>query len=198
MVASGGIGGHLDEVCDDGYAYGGVAYRNQLPVCWSKKTKYSPAQLRAKVTGIMMHEYMHHAQRELTTDKSFALPNYYARRKMGPKWMVEGTAEVAKNPGLAGLVKRAGESSKPLRSMREHGSMKSWKEYTVAHLAAQILADRSGEQAMFNYWRYIGQRRNWESAFKAAFGMGLGDFERQFEVLRRDSSKAAAFVRSKS
>jgi hypothetical protein len=186
-----------------------VAYRNQLLVCWPRQTKSSPARLRSKVTGIMVHEYMHHAQRELTNDKSFTLPNYYARPKMGPKWMVEGTAEVvqhawlisrggAKNPGLGGLVERAGESRKPLRSMREHGSMKSWKEYSVAHLAAQLLADRFGEQAMFNYWRYVGQGRNWESAFKAAFGIGLGDFERQFETLRYDSSKAGAFVHAKS
>lgn len=207
--SSGGIAKGLNKACNQGHSYGGVAYRNQLLVCWPKPKSLDRKWQRktsAIVTGIMVHEYMHHAQRELTNDKFFASRNYYARRKMGPAWMVEGTAEVVqfdwlvrrggiKDPGVGGLITRASKSTKTLRSMHDYGSVKGGRQYTVAHLAAQLLAERHGERAMFTYWRQIGRGHNWEAAFQAAFKMRLSDYERLFETLRRDPAKATAFAR---
>ncbi|MDU8928648.1 hypothetical protein RXV86_14750 [Alisedimentitalea sp. MJ-SS2] len=208
----GGMSKFINRVCDEGYSYGGVAIINQLLVCWPTAKRFDAAwqkKTRRVITGIMVHEYMHHVQRELTNSKSFARRNYYARRSMGPKWMVEGTAEVAqldwlirhgglKNPGIGGYVNRAAKSAKSLRNMREHGALKGGDQYAVAHLAARLLAERNGAQSILNYWRYLGHGNNWETAFQKAFGMRLSDYERLFETLRRDRAKAAAFAAGRS
>lgn len=205
----GNMGRVVNKTCRGGRSYGGVAIINQLLVCWPDTDRFDAAwqkKTRRVVTGIMVHEYMHHVQRELTNSKSFARRNYYARRPMGPKWMVEGTAEVAqldwlvqrgglKQPGLAGLMKRASHSTKTLRSMHDHGAVKGGKQYAVAHLAAHLLVERYGRKASFNYWRYVGQGQNWEAAFLRAFGIRLSEYERMFETLRRSPGQAAAFAR---
>lgn len=187
--------------------YGGQAYRNQLLICWPVSKSYDSSWYRGVypiVSAIMAHEYMHHVQRELTNDK-ISSGSYSSRRKMGPAWMVEGAAEVAENnwrvtklgvkrKSLVEMQAYASENRKPLGGMHSYGTVKDAKQYRVAFLAVYLLAERSGEQAVLNYWRYIGQGKSWEAAFKAAFGLSLNSFTNQFERMRSDPTAARAFI----
>lgn len=188
--------------------FGGQAYRDQLLICWPT-TENHDNQWRRKtspiVTSIMIHEFMHHVQRELGNEKFSGRRLSRDRRKLGPAWMVEGTAELAeyrwrvKRGGLPRmsiqkLQKDARESAKSLRAMHGDRTVKGGKQYRIARFAAYLLAERFGEKAIFDYWRYIGQGRTWERSFEMAFGMKLSTYQSQFEAFRVDANKAAAFA----
>lgn len=199
---------YVSEVCESpSIRYGGQAYRDQLLICWPQTGRYDAAwrkKVSPIVASIMAHEYMHHVQRELANDKVRG-GGSRTRTKRGPAWMVEGSAELAAyrwraTRGVAGrkslqaLQKYARESRKGLRAMHGHGTVKGYDQYQIAMFAVFLLAERHGEKAVLNYWRYIGQGKSWEAAFKAAFGVSLGNYSSLFETLRSDPVRAAAFI----
>lgn len=198
---------HVSEICDTpSIRYGGQAYRNQLLICWPHAARYDAAwqkKVTPVVSAVMAHEYMHHVQRELANDK-VSSSGYRSRSKRGPAWMVEGSAELAEyrwrgkrygvRKSLQALQEPARESSKGLRGMQSHGAVKGRDQYKIAMFAVYLLAERFGEDKVLDYWRYIGQGKSWEAAFKASFGLSLGDYMTRFETLRADPAAAAAFI----
>jgi len=191
-------------------SYGGQAYLEQLLICWPLKAHYDGAwanKARRIVGSIMAHEFMHHIQRELAHEKVLN-SNYSPRRRLGPAWMVEGGAELGeynwrirrggyRKLSLQELQKPARENSKGLRGMQNYGTVKGGEQYLTARFAVYLLAGRFGEEAVLNYWRYLGQGKSWEPAFRAAFGMPLGEYSSEFEALRRDPALAQAFMAGK-
>ena len=73
-------------------------------------------------------------------------------------------------------------------------NVKGRKDYHTARFAVWLLAQRFGEEKVIDYWRLLGQGKNWEAAFKTAFGMSMGQYSKLFDSLRRDPAKAAAFI----
>ncbi len=210
-VSFGRMSSTVSRVCaSPSIRFGGQAYRDQLLICWPITKQYNSTWQREVgliVTSIMVHEYMHHVQRELSNGKSAAKRSSPSRVRRGPAWMVEGTAELVeyrwrsgrtgKRMSLNSLQKEARESQKSLRAMHGHGTVKDASQYRIARFAAYLLEERFGEKAMFNYWRYIGQGRSWDRSFELAFGMKLSAYQNQFQVYRVDAAKAAAFAAGK-
>ncbi|EBA15829.1 hypothetical protein RSK20926_14399 [Roseobacter sp. SK209-2-6] len=204
----GGMSSSISRICrTPSLGYGGQAYRDQLLICWKHRSRYDQAwykKVSRMVSSIMAHEYMHHLQRELTNDKIWKA-NYRSQAKMGPLWMVEGGAELAeynwriKRGGgkvlpFNTLMKPAAKSAKNLRAMQRWQSIRGREEYATSRFAVYLLARRFGEEAIIDYWRYLGQGNSWEAAFKAAFGMSMGEYYQKFETVRRNSKLAAAFA----
>lgn len=190
--------------------YGGQAYRDQLLLCWRAVGRNDAAwekKVYLTVSSIMVHEYMHHVQRELSNEKHSPNRSSSGRSKRGPAWMVEGTAEIieyrwriaktGKRLSITALQKEARSSQKSLRAMHGHGTVKDARQYQIALFAAYLLEERFGVEAVFNYWRYIGQGRSWDRAFEAAFGMKMSTYQDLFQTLRVDPAKAAAFANGK-
>jgi hypothetical protein len=206
----GGVKKVIEDICGElQNRYGGVAYQNQLLLCWPHSKSYGAAwfnKVKPWVAGIMAHEYMHHIQRELGNVKADGGYGSRNRRILGPLWMVEGTAEVVqqdfltrqmriKMPSLSKLQKKSMVIQKPLSNMKNSGSMSSYKEYQVAHFAVHLLSERYGKAKMFEYWRAIGQGNNWEKAFQKTYGMSLRQYEAMYETLRRDAGAAGRFAK---
>lgn len=198
---------HVTDNCDSpSLRYGGQAYRNQLLLCWPVAKQYDKgwySKVYPVVSSIMAHEYMHHVQRELANDKVSTGANR-SQAKRGPAWMTEGTAELVearwrraklgKGKSFAELQKAAHDHPKTLGGMHGWGSVKDVHQYRVAHFAAHLLAERYGDQAIMNYWRYIGQGQSWDGAFRAAFGESLSAFSSRFETLRHNTAQAKAYA----
>lgn len=190
--------------------YSGIAYLDQLLICWKRMPRYDQAwhkKVYPKISAIMAHEYMHHLQRELTNSKVWK-SSYRSQRKMGPAWMVEGGAEVAeydwrttrggyRKLSLQELLKPAAKSKKGLRAMQEHRSVKGAEQYLTARFAVYLLSRRYGDQAVLDYWRYVGQGKSWEAAFRNAFGLSIGSYYTEFETMRRNPELASAFLAGK-
>ena len=195
----------ISQVCETSGRYvNGQALFDQLLICWPEVRKYDAAwgrKIRAAVTSVMAHEYMHHIQYELANFKN----GYYGRWKIGPNWMVEGGAELgaynwgikrggARRLSLLELQKPARENSITLRDLAAARGAWGRQHYETARFAVWLLAKRFGEDRVITYWRLIGQGKSWAGAFKSAFGMSLGQYSKLFEKLRRDPAQAAAFI----
>lgn len=203
--------GTADEMCLGVERMRGSAYRNRIALCM-------PPDHQAAITSyevwhsryqyVMLHEYMHHVQREMIYDK---VPESADEpRRMGPGWMVEGTAYLAEIKARAGssrevslpmisaLRARDAEDPLTLASIRKKSTVRSDAEYAGSNLAVATLAQRYGEEQVIVFWREVGETDDWNEAFKRAFGMPIFEFEALFEELRDDQVKLLAFAGGKA
>ena len=58
----------------------------------------------------------------------------------------------------------------------------------LGYLAVELLAQRAGEDALFEYYRVLPSAASWRDAFRTAFGMSADDFYRAFERYRRETA----------
>ena len=82
-------------------------------------------------------------------------------------------------------LSRARQVARPLSTMATRGGFVGddhRNARAVAILAADWLADRAGDPAIFEYYRLLPDSRTWEDAFEAAFGIAIDDFYEAFEV----------------
>ena len=54
----------------------------------------------------------------------------------------------------------------------------------LSFLAADWLAQRAGEPALFEYYRLLPASDSWQDAFEGAFGMAIDDFYAAFAEYR--------------
>lgn len=59
-----------------------------------------------------------------------------------------------------------------------------WNARALSSIAGELLADRAGEPALFDYFRELPSSASWREAFEAAFGMSVEDFYEAFEAHR--------------
>lgn len=187
----------------------GSAYRNRIALCMPSGDQASVTSYeiwQGRYQYVMLHEYMHHVQREMSYDK---VPfDGEGRRPMGPSWMVEGSAYLAQIksregptrevsvPMLVSLQSRDAEDPVPLDFIRKKQSVRSDAEYSASNLAVALLALRFGEDRMVAFWRAVGEEDDWDAAFAAVYDMQMEDFEGLFEDMRHDLTKLMKFARA--
>lgn len=194
--------------CNKPFGVAGAAYLKFMYICWDNPHEADNAWLKRsrKWLGMMMaHEYMHLVQAELGGARSEGFHSNSLRARMGPAWLVEGSAEVVaarfgkralrlRAPGLAELHEWSLKSKKSLRGMRAHKTVSTSGDYDFAHYAVHVLTRISGEEALFTFWRRLNAGQNWEQAFKGAFGIALAEFETQVMELRKRPGTARAYI----
>lgn len=165
--------------------------------CFPEDSPERPNPLR--LGSIMAHEIFHQMQYDLS-DTRDDRPGVGPRR-LGPAWLVEGSAEVlellyvqallpADGEALFELQNPARRSRKTLSSLQAHGSVRDPGSYGVARFAAVLLARRHGVVGFINYFKGLGQGDSRTKAFERAFGQSMQDFEAEFEAVRRDFGAA--------
>ena len=138
---------------------------------------------------VLAHEYVHVLQHELA-----------AGAPWGPQWLSEGVAVYGEalqraliEQGLtanAGLAERRREEVAILANRDEIPALRSLERvadpaerihYRLGFLAADWLAQRTGAEALLDYYRRLPSAERWQAAFEAAFGLGVDDFYETFE-----------------
>ena len=194
--------------CNKPFGVAGAAYLKFMYICWDNPHQADSAWLKRsrKWLGMMMaHEYMHLVQAELGGARSEGFSGGSLRARMGPAWLVEGSAEVVaarfgkralrlRAPVLAELHDWSLKSKKSLHGMRAHKTVRTSGDYDFAHYAVHILTRISGEEALFTFWRRLGAGQSWDQAFEGAFGIGMADFEAQVMELRKRPGTARAYI----
>ena len=185
----------------------GAAYRHRIALCMPRMNQAAIRSYdiwKARYHWVMLHEYMHHVQREMSFDKTEAAWN--ERPRMGPAWMVEGSAYMAEIKARIGPTRevsppmvfslRAADSDDPipLDGIRKQNSVKSGAEYAASNLAVALLSLRFGEDRMIEFWRAAGELDDWPQAFEQAYGFPMTEFETMFEDLRADNARLAQFA----
>ena len=149
--------------------------------------------LKPACVSAIVHEYSHALQEHLATTAH-----------KSPAWLVEGVANrwsaqwhdargdwTYDNHRRATVIPQAQQTAVSLRSV-ESGAGLLIEEglghatYSLAHLAADHLAELAGDDALFAYWEQRPQWPDWGSAFEDAFGISSKLFYDAFEESRKD------------
>ncbi|MDC0658171.1 peptidoglycan-binding domain-containing protein [Leisingera sp. SS27] len=194
--------------CKNTFGVAGAAYLKFMYICWDNPHQADDAWLKRsrKWLGSMMaHEYMHLFQAELGGARSEGFNGRAVRARMGPAWLVEGSAEVVaarfgkkalrlRAPGLPELHQRSLKSQKSLNGMRAHKTVRTEGDYDLAHYAVHVLTRISGEEALFSFWRRLSTGQSWDQAFQGTFGLGMAEFEAQIMELRKRPGTERAYI----
>ncbi|SNS17539.1 hypothetical protein [Antarctobacter heliothermus] len=196
--------------CETEFGLGASASRDGLSFCGTTLALRTPAlgELYRMVLSVTMtHEVVHNVQRELSFDK---VPRWVndpdsVRPRMGPAWMVEGSAQVIEQafmeerygrfvPGLHAMRTLAAGSDLTLRQIRLAGEVREAAAYDVSAYGVAMLVERYGEETLFRYWRVVGETDNWFTAFEQVYGMTVEAFEALYVTLRDDKMAQREFL----
>jgi hypothetical protein len=196
--------------CETEFGLGASASRDGLSFCGSTLAQGEPllADLYRMVLSVtMVHEMVHNVQREFSYDKvaRWVRKSDTVRPRMGPAWMVEGTAQVVEYaymaerygrlvPGLRMMRQLAGGSDLTLQEIRLSGKVREAAAYDVSAYAVAMLVERYGEETLFRYWRAVGETDNWYTAFEQTYGMTVQSFEELYPMLRDDHMAQREFL----
>jgi hypothetical protein len=196
-----------DDLCVGVERVMGAAYRHRIAFCMPPEAQASLTSYdvwKARYHYVMLHEYMHHVQREMSFDKT--IMNFDDGPRMGPAWMVEGSAYMAQIKAREGGTRvvsapmlfalRALDREDPisLSRIRKQDRVASGAEYAASNLATALLSLRYGEESMVAFWRAVGELDDWDAAFEISYGLSLTGFEALFEDLRTDNAKLSQFA----
>ena len=67
--------------------------------------------------------------------------------------------------------------------------------YPLSALAGELLAERAGEAALFDYYRRLPGAESWDAAFQAAFGRSVAEFHAEFEAYRAQVTAPYSLIR---
>ena len=138
------------------------------------------------------HEYSHALQEHLATTAH-----------KSPAWLVEGVANrwsaqwhdargdwTYEGHHRVTIIPQAQQTAVSLRSMETYAGLLSEEEpghatYSLAHLAADHLAELAGDDALFTYWVQRSMWPSWQAAFEGMFGISAETFYDVFEDERK-------------
>ena len=141
------------------------------------------------------HELNHAQTADLSNSSLVAAYNEIPH--VGPVWLVEGTADFLAWQALSEggivpyeelrelFVENAGMIPESLKGMEtEAGFNSRLNSIDYSLLAAELLASRSGQSSLFDYYASLEQGTTWMGQFREIFGMTVGEFYDLFEQHR--------------
>ena len=172
--------------------YRGFAYGRNVFINTSESDKVP----RFFQVGLVAHELVH-AQTAVLSGLSFALDSYgipYA----GPLWFDEGAADFLAWQALSegGIVpyeemrelflQNAKRIPEPLKEMAtSEGFYSKFNSIDHSILAVELLASRSGQGSLFDYYASLEPGTTWRGQFQETFGIGVSEFYDLFERHRK-------------
>lgn len=137
----------------------------------------------------MPHEYTHAVQHYLSTrTPDGRWGRVGGLSQAGPTWLTEGVAThvgalyddyygtVPFSEHLSAIREAAGSHPYLLQERPVH--------YGVGALAVLQLIERAGQEALFDFYRSLGDGASWEDVFHDVFGTSVDDFYSEFEESR--------------
>jgi hypothetical protein len=200
------------KLCDN-KPIGAAANRPYIVMCWPKPADYDArwlASISKRLTPVLAHEFAHQLQYHLAQDDPVKRIAGTKEILLGPSWMIEGSAEVFEHlfevstqkensdtdaQSLFNMQSPARRSRLTLSQITKTGSTRGRGAYGTARFAAFLLAQRSGPEALFQYFETLGKVNDRDIAFKEVFGLSFEEFEADFERVRRDFAAAQEYVR---
>ena len=120
--------------------------------------------------------------------------------RWGPEWLSRGSVtyvqhayRVARGHEVLEIsrereARRARHTSRLLSSTSTWDGFNTnyWQSLALGFLALEILGERAGDAALFEYYRLLPDSESWTEAFEVAFGITVGDFYEEFEEYRAE------------
>ncbi len=158
--------------------------------------------------GVLTHEMFHQMQRQLIGSQMIT-PHFQSPTAIAPhEWLVEGSARMAENlihqwmgegslvtlrHNLINTLAYAKLKADPLQ-LQDHTAWQSLVEqrlypYETATLMTDYLMQKTGNQAVLNYFALLGTTANRDTAFQLAFGVKQTQFIADFkDYLARETA----------
>lgn len=186
----------------------GGAYLNWMYFCWPRLKKVSKEQLRYNLRfwagEVVIHEYVHLVQAELSGARTNVRSLEDQSRLMGPAWMFEGVAQVIgamyeeavlgrEQPSIEQLWRKAKAAEVFLYELHGLATVRSDETYDLSRYAVEVLAQAHGIGALFEFWRRLGAGETWREAFRACFGVEMDEFEGKVIKIRMDPKTERQF-----
>lgn len=158
-------------------------------------------QSYTSLRGLITHEISHEIQRQMAGYTSLAITNNkHLVERMGPRWLVEGSAIALELKALLPYVdvnehiamfgaERDDYSGERLAKLAFQSATSKRYFGDYAALAGQMLANsKEGYAGYFTYWKLLA-RMDWQEAFTEAFGLTPDAFYSEFDQMsaRSDS-----------
>ena len=150
----------------------------------------------AVIKGTITHEYWHTLQADLAGTRGVNCCNsdQEAEAAFGPEWLKEGSAQYMRHVftqaiGMADLQRDIDNLVTNLRgnfNLLDRNNREGYRKYgrdvseNMGVIATHLLVQRSGFDALANFYRYLGGGLKARDAFKQAFGLSMEDFEVAF------------------
>ncbi len=174
-------------------------YEHADPICGVRSVRlYISLEPVCGRPAVFAHEYFHHLQG--ATAPGHLLPDYgEGYSTQGPWWLTEGAAVYnsllyTAASGIESyhverdrMIRKAWESTRNLADLELAETFFNeypFGSYEVGFLAAEWLAQHSGDASILRYYEILPQHDTWQAAFENAFGMAVGEFYESFEEYR--------------
>lgn len=146
---------------------------------------------------LVAHEAFHVAQYGLVFDQLGSSPG-----APPPRWLVEGSADYAAARALdaAGIRGYADSRADAAEEARGHAlaldvvalpsdvHTGDASPYAEGFLATELLASKSGDRTLIDFWQDIGTEDGWVPAFQQTFGEQVASFVGRFETYRTETA----------
>lgn len=195
----------LNRSCGKNSKQGGYATRHHITFCMDEERVANILDNDGafwNLHWLFVHEYTHTVQNEFMQKPSNVWPCKRCVSNTVANWMMEGAAShvaeifVERRTGYSMTLSRFYEGAHGTKRTLAQIRKSNFKsgDYKIAILAAHLLIDRFGMDAVFEHSRLIGLDNKGPKAFKLAFGIDFYKFERDFERFRRSWKEADAFI----
>jgi len=147
-----------------------------------------------------VHELRHVYQRHAAIHdvKNWVVP------QVGPAWFLEGDASEIQlhykfgrdRDFLNWKIEQSSKSNEKLSSFSTYNNPKfSPDGYYLGQLAAWMLKERYGQNAIDLYWLSLKHETSFDAAFYRAFKIRMSDFILQFDDVRKNRSAILRWIR---
>ena len=149
---------------------------------------------------VLQRQHSHSVRERLAPWESLEAREHPPDRR-GPMWLllaIEAYADHAHETEIGHNTRdeiRAEQISIASREIHSLAELVTWDEVRAAgfhtsrmlsSMAGELLAERAGEAALFDYFGQLPTSDTWEAAFEAAFGVSVTDFHEEFDAYRTE------------
>lgn len=186
-VSKSGFEAAFEVTCSSIQTAGGFSFFNFIVLCFNPNLS-NVGEFESDLIVTYLHEEVHAIQYQLTGQPAY---NGDERRlaRMGPEWLLEGSAELLAlrffhgDAKLEDHLRQVDENEAlQLNEMRLLGDYASTGELAYRFSAAAVrhlLYNRSAEE-IFNFYETLGRGAEWSSSFNEIFDVSIDDFEEGF------------------
>ena len=158
-----------------------------ISVCVTDEEHWAQRIEDSKICPDIIHEMVHIVQNKLAGGGLHSTGQSLTD-VVGPAWLFEGAAVLFSYQShmnerqidlLTRLIRdRIPTGSRAIADMEEYDIRNEYQKlhYLKGMIATKFLADRNGENSIFDFYQCLGRTTPWKSCFQKEFGMTVSDF----------------------
>ena len=186
--------------CDETIPSAGIVVGDLILICINPSIN-NISRIEAGLVEAVAHEFFHVAQIEITGFSVFLSPGTSLLQSAGPAWLLEGSAVVFAKNNIEVLplltLQQSLANQRKNTSYDFNGDYSVFEKYdyfgghydhfySVSERMVNYLILQYGQENVFQFYTFIGNRADWKVAFHEAFGLSIDDFYKEINTFLTD------------